>query len=95
VTDTLIPVAQPIPGEAGQQPRVANPRFVAQQPHSVVFTAPNVDVSFEHGLGRVPAGYQVVGRSAGLVVYDGAASPSADYLVLRATAAGTARILVL
>lgn len=92
---TLIPLPQPVPGEKGQRPRVAAPRFIAQDPIEVKFTASGVDVVVAHGLGRVPVGYFVVGKSAGVTVYDGAASSSADYLVLRATGAGTVRVLVL
>lgn len=95
MTLSLIPMAQPVPGESGQTPRVQTPRFVAQQPHEVVFPSAFVDVAFAHGLGRVPVGYQVVGMSAPMVVYDGAASPSEDYLVLRSNEPGTAKILVL
>ena len=95
MTDTLIPLAQPVPGESDQRPRISNPRFVAQAPIEFTFTGPGVDVAVEHKLGRIPVGYLVVKRTASMTVYDGVASSSEDWLVLRASAAGTAYVLVL
>lgn len=92
---SLIPIPQPIPGESGQYPQVSHPRFQAQAPTQVFFTSAGADVNVPHGLGRIPAGYLVVGRSASITVYDGAAPSSADYLVLRASGAGSAQVLVL
>lgn len=91
----LLPIPQPIPGETGQRPSVSKPRFIAQEPLEVKFTSAGVDVVVAHGLERVPIGYLVVGKSAGVTVYDGATPSSRDYLVLRATGAGTVRVLVL
>lgn len=66
-----------------------NSKFV-----SITFSATNTDTSVAHGLGRVPAGYIIIGLSAALTVYDGVGANTATNLFLRASATGTARLLV-
>lgn len=61
---------------------------------TVTFTAANADVATIHGLGRVPAGYFVVGRTAAMIVYDGSSTNTSSLLYLRSSVAGTARIWV-
>lgn len=61
---------------------------------TITFGAANVDVSAIHGLGRVPVGYLVYSRNASMVVYDGSVEWSASLLSLRASAAGTAKLIV-
>lgn len=57
----------------------------------------NVDVTASHGLGRVPAGYFVVGANVGGHVYDPTGEPevwTSTEIILRATSAGTYRLVV-
>lgn len=59
------------------------------------FRTADVDVRVEHGLGRAPAGYLVIGRSANVGVYDGA-NPSTDTeLVLRASGSADVQVVAL
>ncbi len=58
------------------------------------FAAPNAEITFEHKLGRVPAGYLVKGLTAALTVYDGATANTADKIYLKSSAAGTARLII-
>jgi hypothetical protein len=60
---------------------------------SVTFSAANVNVAVNHGLGRVPTGYIVYQRSANLVVFDGSANTS-TFLNLQASTAGTVSVIV-
>lgn len=91
----LIPFAEPVPGEPGQDPVVRNPRFVARAPLEFVFTSAGADVPVRHGLGRAPEGWVLVGVSTSIRVYDGSAPSNEDVLVLRASGAGTAKVFVL
>lgn len=61
---------------------------------TVTFPVANVEVASLHGLGRVPSGYIQVGQTAATIVYDGSSANTASLLYLRASAAGTVRILV-
>lgn len=61
---------------------------------SVIFSAANTDTAIIHGLGRVPTGYIVYGATAAMSVYDGATPSTSQLLYLRASATGTARILI-
>lgn len=61
---------------------------------SLTFSSANVDTSVAHGLGRVPSGYIIIGLSADLTVYDGIGTNTTTNLFLRASATGTARLLV-
>lgn len=61
---------------------------------SVIFSLANTDTAVIHGLGRVPIGYIVTGATAAMAIYDGASASTSSLLYLRASATGTARILV-
>lgn len=61
---------------------------------TVVFTASATNVSLVHTLDRVPMGYIVVGRSAGITVYDGTTANTDKLIYVRASGAGTVKILV-
>jgi len=60
----------------------------------VVCGVPNIDVRVNHNLGVVPSGYLVSGRTANMVIYDGQGKASATDIFIRASAAGTVKILV-
>jgi len=47
-----------------------------------------------HGLGRIPEGYIVEGRTADIRLYDGTTAASSTVLPLRSTGAGTFRLWV-
>lgn len=61
---------------------------------SLTFSATNTDTSVAHGLGRVPTGYLIIGRTANMGIYNGAASNTATNLILRSSSVGTASVLV-
>ncbi len=58
------------------------------------FSAANAEITFDHKLGRAPLGYIVKGLSAALIVYDGMNSATADKIYLKASATGTARLIL-
>lgn len=60
---------------------------------SVTFSSADSDVLVSHNLGRVISGYIQCGQSAALIVYDGSPISSTSKVNLKASAAGTARIL--
>lgn len=60
---------------------------------SAIFSSANTDTAISHGLGRVPAGYLVLGSSAAMQVYDGVTDDSNLLAYLRSSAVGTANIL--
>lgn len=60
----------------------------------VKFTSANVNKAIPHGLGVVPQGYIVCGKSAASVeVYDGTVVSTKNLIYLRSAAVGTANIL--
>lgn len=61
---------------------------------SFVFSGPGVEVSVDHGLGKVPTGYIVISLSTAMTVYDGSTANSNIKLYLRSSVAGTARVFV-
>lgn len=61
---------------------------------SVTFSAANANVATPHGLGRVPAGYFVISKSASMIVYDGTSANTLQTLNLRASAAGAVNLIV-
>lgn len=61
---------------------------------SIVFGSSGSDVTIAHSLGRIPSGYWVIKRTAGFVVYDGSKEWTESEITLRATALGSATILV-
>ncbi len=61
---------------------------------SITFSSANTDTSINHGLGRVPAGYIVTSLTAALVPYDGTVPSTDSTLTLRASATGTAGLLI-
>lgn len=62
---------------------------------SFVFTASSTTVGIQHGLGKIPSGYIVIGTDAAMSVFDGNQENTASTIFLQASAAGTARVLVL
>jgi hypothetical protein len=74
---------------------VRTPFFEAHPILTFVFTASAVNVAVAHGLGRVPAGYMVVGRSANVTVYDGSDPSTESELVLRSSGAATVQVVAL
>lgn len=70
------------------------PKFVARPVTTVEFAAGATDTEVQHTLDRVPMGYHVVGLSGNFVVYNGSVGWTAQALTLRASAPGTATILV-
>ena len=61
---------------------------------SATFTAANTDLSVSHSLGRVPTGYVVLSLSASMIVYTGASAWTSSTISLKASAAGTASLLL-
>lgn len=61
---------------------------------SIPFAAANTEASVSHGLGRVPTGYLVYGATAAMSVYNGVSTNTAALLYLRASAVGTANLIV-
>ena len=62
---------------------------------SVTFTSAGTEVIVNHTLQVIPIGYVVIGRDSDFTVYDGITSWTAQYISLRASASGNARILVI
>jgi hypothetical protein len=91
----LVPLPIPLTSDSSRSVSVAKPHFVAREPLRFEFITSGVDVSVSHDLGRIPAGYIVVGCSAAVQVYDGFAAPSESLLTLRASGAATALVLPL
>lgn len=58
------------------------------------FPIANQDTPINHGLGRVPSGYILVGADVAMSVYDGQGASTVDTIFLRSNAVGTARILI-
>jgi hypothetical protein len=60
---------------------------------SVTFSGA-VEARLSHSLRRMPTGYIVYGKSADINVYDGATANTTENLYLRASGAGTVKVLV-
>lgn len=58
------------------------------------FTVATSDQQVAHGLGTVPSGYIVVGRSSNFNVFNGISPNTSDNIFLASSGAGTATILV-
>ncbi len=56
------------------------------------FTGAGNEQGIVHGLGRVPVGYLVVGRSTGVTIYNGENANTSSVLYLRSTGAGTINV---
>lgn len=61
---------------------------------TITFSAADTNVATFHGLGRVPTGYIVIGRSAAASIYNGSSANTSSLLYLRASAAATCRVMV-
>lgn len=61
---------------------------------TVIFSASNTETAVKHGLAFIPSNYILVGSSAAMSIYDGATSSDKTFIYLKASATGTARILV-
>lgn len=61
---------------------------------SVTFAAANTDTQVTHNLGRAPGGYLVFKLDAPLIVYDGVQPTTDSSIFLRASATGTATIML-
>jgi len=62
---------------------------------SVVFSTANSEVIVPHGLKVAPLGYVILTRSAALVVYDGSTEWTTEFISLKASASGTAKVMVI
>lgn len=60
----------------------------------VTFSAANTDTIVSHGLKRTPTRYLVTSLSAPLIVYSGTGQSTDSLIYLRASATGTATILI-
>lgn len=60
---------------------------------NALFITANVNTDIVHGLGRAPIGYIEVGKSVSMIVYSGDGATNASTISLRASAAGTAKML--
>lgn len=60
---------------------------------TAVFNSQDTDTLIQHTLGSTPRGYVIVGSTVALSIYDGTVPPDATQITLKASAAGTARIL--
>jgi len=61
---------------------------------TVSFTVANTNTQIKHGLSYVPSNYLVVGASVDMGVYDGSEDSTLDFIYLKSSAIGTARIFV-
>ncbi len=62
---------------------------------SCAFQTANVDTSFQHGLGRIPNGFFVVGLDVASIIYNGAATNTVSTIYLRSSVAPTnAKVMV-
>lgn len=61
---------------------------------SVVFPSANSQVAIEHRLGRVPDGYVVTKKSAGVSVYDGSSNNTSSTIFLKSTGAATVTLFI-
>ena len=59
-----------------------------------VFTGSGIQIALPHSLRLKPTGYTVIGLSAAITVYDGVSANTDTSIYLRASGAGTAKILV-
>lgn len=59
------------------------------------FTSANTDLAITHGLGKIPIGYWIVGKSSASVnLYDGINEWTKNLIYLRSGATGTAKVIV-
>lgn len=61
---------------------------------TVNFTAANVAQTIQHNLGHMPSGYVLIGSTVAMSVYDGGTAFTDKFIYLKASAIGTARILL-
>lgn len=61
---------------------------------SATFASANTQVQVSHGLGVVPKGYIVAGRTANFTVFNGTSTNTSSNIFLQASGAGTATLLV-
>lgn len=61
---------------------------------SATFTAANTDTVFNHGLGFTPLGYQPIGLTAAMSVYNGTVAFNSTDITLKSSAIGVATLLV-
>lgn len=67
---------------------------ILNSPAVVTFPAAGQDVVVPHKLGFIPNGYLVSKRSDNFVIYDGAQANTNEVLYVRASAAGTASLII-
>lgn len=60
---------------------------------TVLFSQANTDVVIEHGLGRIPNGYIVVGLNSSAVIFEGPLQKTVTTIGLRATVNCTAKLI--
>jgi hypothetical protein len=61
---------------------------------SITFSSSDTDTTVTHGMGRVPAGYIVSGKSVACSVYDGSVDATAQTITLKSSAAATVGLIV-
>ena len=61
---------------------------------TATFPSANQELAVGHRLKRIPQGYLIVGTNSSFSVFDGVTDNSSETIYLRASAAGTARVLV-
>lgn len=60
----------------------------------VTFVAANTQYSFDHSLGRVPAGYLPASLSANMVLFSGKTQNTVNKIYLQSSAIGNGKVLV-
>lgn len=71
-----------------------NPDNISGVWATVVFPAPNTDVTVTHNLGRIPVGYIPMTKLAACDVYTGSVAPTTTQLTLRGTVATTVTLFI-
>lgn len=61
---------------------------------NITFTATDADTSVQHGLGRVPSGYFVIGSTCKSAPYNGTAANTKSLLTLKCSNLGTANLII-
>ncbi len=62
---------------------------------SCLFQVANADTAFQHGLGRIPTGFFVVGLDVASIIYNGASANTVDLIYLKSNTANVnAKVMV-
>lgn len=60
----------------------------------VTFSSANSDTQVRHSLGRTPVGYWPVSLSAAMTIYDGTVARNANFITLKSSATGSAKLFI-